>query len=205
MLLIHEDTSTHSTEPIFPTSALHKSFQSHISLALTSSSCFLFQSGGFFVVRLFCCFCLFGIFYFVRVFCLHVCVSVLWVALHTLQGCRVFLMWIPSWEEGRSWQQKWRLFAGKIICSLEYEKKLLLLTSSGPTLCSRHLYSHENDNVPGINSKKWQQLAPLQLPAPAVLPITTETSNQNEKLPPQPMPRAIFPWGKWGHRACLER
>lgn len=40
----------------------------------------------------------------------------------------------------------------------------MLLIPRRPALCSRHLYSHENYNVTGINSKKQQQLIPLQLP-----------------------------------------
>lgn len=57
VLLIHEDTSTHSAEPIFSTSALHKCFHLHISLALTSSSCFSLQGV---LVWVFCvCVCLF--------------------------------------------------------------------------------------------------------------------------------------------------
>lgn len=40
-LLIHEDPSTHSPEPIFPTSALQNCFHLHISLTFIFSSCFL--------------------------------------------------------------------------------------------------------------------------------------------------------------------
>lgn len=169
MLLIHEDTSTHSTEPIFPTSALHKCFHPCISLALTSSSCFLFQRGG---CGVFCCCC-----YLLGFFCLHVGV------------CDCF-MGSPSHSAGLQSLSQVSTFLGggqimatevKVVCSKDHlfswvwKKTLLLLTSSGPTLCSRHLYSHENCNVTGINSTKWQQLIPLQLPAPAG--IKTETSN----------------------------
>lgn len=75
MLLIHEDTSTHSTEPRLPTSALQKCFHPYISLALTSSNCFLFQRGGCggFVVVCLGFFALLGFVFFFVCMCVCVC------------------------------------------------------------------------------------------------------------------------------------
>lgn len=158
MLLIHKDTSAHSAEPIFSTSPLHKCFHLHISLALTSSSCF-FTSG-------------LGLVCFVLGFFLRVCVFFVSSPSHSAG--------LPSLSEASAFlgggqtmatEAKFACWKDQLFLSvLKKKRKKLLLIPRGPTFCSGHLYSHENYDVTGVNSEKQQRLIPLQLPCSCSAP-----------------------------------